>query len=255
MIQSVNRALDILELFPGSSETLGLTEIAQFLGVSKSTAHGLVTTLVKRDFLQQEPTTRRYRLGVKIIHLGLFVVQHSQLGQAIHPWADMLCETYQEVVHIALLAGDVALVIQRFEPKTPHLLFPQSGSALPIHTTSVGKVLLAFSPPEIQKQLFKTVPLTRKTQYTLTNKVLLMKALKKIREQEFALDEEESLIGVTCAGAPIRDRSGKVVAAISLSGSKSRMEEKGFKEIIEAVRGTAMKISSAMGYIEGIGQR
>ncbi len=85
MIQSVNRALDLLEFFPRGPETLGVTEIAQHLGVSKGTAHGLVSTLVQREFLQQDPITRRYRLGVKIFQLGLFLVQHSQLGQAIHP--------------------------------------------------------------------------------------------------------------------------------------------------------------------------
>ena len=255
MIQSVNRALDLLELFPRGPETLGITEIAQHLGVSKGTAHGLVSTLVQREFLQQDPSTRRYRLGVKIFQLGLFLVQHSQLGQAIHPWADMLCERFQEVVHVALLAGDVALVVQRFEPKTPYLLFPQTGSSLPIHSTAVGKVLLAFSPPQTRDQILKAGPLARKTQNTLTSKALLTKEIRKIILQGFALDREESLMGVSCVGAPIRDRSGKVVAAVSLSGSKRRMEEKGVKEIIEAVRGTSMKISSAMGYIEGISQR
>ena len=248
MIQSVNRALDILELFPGGSETLGITEIAEHLGVSKSTAHGLVTTLVKRDFLQQEPTTHRYRLGIKIIHLGLFLVQHSQLGQAIHPWANMLCEQFQEVVHVALLAGDAALVIQRCEPKTPYLLFPQTGSSLPIHSTAVGKVLLAFSPQETQEQIFKTTPLIRKTQNTIINPALIRKELRKIVLQGYAMDREESLMGVLCVGAPIWDRSAMVVAAISLSGSKIRMEDKGVGEIIESVRGTAMKISSVMGY-------
>ncbi len=252
MIQSVNRALDLLELFPRGSETLGITEISETLGVSKGTAHGLVTTLVQRDFLQQDPVTRRYRLGVKIFRLGLFLVQHSQLGQGIHPWADMLCERFQEVVHVALLAGDVALVIQRFEPKVPHLLFPQTGSSLPVHSTAVGKVLLAFSPPETRNQILKTAPLTRKTVNTLTSRGRLSKEFQKIVRQGFALDKEESLPGVTCVGAPIRDRSGKVVAAVSLSGSRGRMEQKRMEEIVEGVCGTAMKISSAMGYFEGV---
>jgi IclR family transcriptional regulator, KDG regulon repressor len=255
MVQSVNRAIDILELFPKSSETLGITEIAAALGVSKSTAHGLVNTLAKRDFLEQDPATRRYRLGVKIIHLGLFLVQNSQLGQAIHPWADMLCDQLQEVVHVALLAGDAALVIQRFEPKTPYLLFPQTGSSLPIHSTSVGKILLAFSPADIQDRILKMAPLLRKTPYTMTDPVLIVEELKKIQLQGYAMDQEESLTGVTCVGAPIRDRSSQVVAAISLSGSKMRMEGKGMDNIIEAVRGTAMKISSVMGHIEGINRR
>ncbi len=252
MVQSVNRALDILEFFPTGSETLGITEIADLLQVSKGTAHGLVTTLAKRDFLQQEPATRRYRLGMKIFHLGLVLVQHSQLGQAIHPWADMLCDRFQEVVNVALLAGDVALVIQRLEPKVPHLLFPQAGSSLPVHSTAAGKVLLAFSGTEARNHILKTTALSRKTPYTLTSRLLLNKEFQKITRQGFAVDREESLVGVTCVGAPIRDRSGEVVAAISLSGSKSRMEEKGMKEIVEGVRSAAMKISAAMGYIEDI---
>jgi IclR family transcriptional regulator, KDG regulon repressor len=249
MIQSVKRALDLLELFHDGSRLLGITEIADALKVTKGTAHSLVTTLVKQDFLQQDPETRRYRLGVKLFRLGLSMVHQSQLGQAIHPWAEMLCERYQEVVHIALLAGEVALVIQRLEPKTPYLLFPQTGSSLPIHSTAVGKVLLAFSPPTIREQILKTASLSRKTTHTLTGKAQILKEIKTIVQQDFALDEEESLLGVLCVGAPIRDRSGKVVAALSLSGSRHRMEEKGLPEIIEAVRGTAMKISSHMGHM------
>ena len=249
MIQSVKRALDLLELFSKGSESLGVTEIADKLKVTKGTAHSLVTTLVKQDFLQQDPETRRYRLGLKLFQLGLSLVQHSQLGQAIHPWAEMLCERFQEVVHVALLAGDVALVIQRLEPKTPYLLFPQTGSSLPIHSTAVGKILLSFSPPKVREKILKTAPLLRKTSKTLTSKAPLMKEVRQIVRQDYALDREESLMGVICVGAPIRDRSGKVVAAISLSGSKKLMEEKGIQEIIVAVRGTAMKISSHMGYL------
>ena len=250
MVQSVDRALDILELFANSSETLGVTEIAGFLKISKSAAHGLVSTLMKRDFLQQDAVSHRYRLGMKIAQLGLYMARNSQLGRSLHPWADMLCDRFQEVVHLALLAGDTALVMQRFEPKAPYLIFPQSGSSLPIHSTSVGKVLLAFSPPATRTRILKTAPLTRKTPNTITGKTALLKELQKIVRQGYAMDREESLTGIVCVGAPIWDRSGQVIAAISLSGPKNRMEEKGIETVIEAVQGTAMRISVSMGYSE-----
>lgn len=250
MVQSVDRALDILELVSSRPENVGITELAAFLKISKSAAHALVGTLVKRDFLHQDPTTRRYGLGTKIARLGLIMTRHSPLGQSIHPWADMLCERFQVVVHVGILAGEQALVIERLEPKTPYLLFPQSGSSMSIHSTAVGKVLLAFSSRETRKRILETAPLARKTPNTITGKGALTKELIRITRRGYAVDMEESLPGVVCVGAPIRDRSGEVIAAISLSGAKSRLEGKEMEAEIEAVRGTAMRISSVMGYLE-----
>ncbi len=250
-IQSVNRALDILELCARRRNSLGVTEISRALRITKGAAHALVTTLADREYLQQETETRRYRLGVKSLQLGLSFAQNSWLGRAVHPWADQLCDRFQEEVHVALLAGDVALIINRFEPKRPHILpFIEIGSALPIHASAAGKALLAFAPADTREKILKTAPLNPFTPNTLTGRAALRKELDRIVRQGYSLDREEALKGVCCAGAPIRDQSGKVVAAVSLSGPTERINRKGLAEIAEAVQVTALRISSTMGHVE-----
>lgn len=250
-IQSVNRALDILELCAKRRNSLGVTEISRALRITKGAAHALIATLAEREYLQQETETRRYRLGVKGLQLGLSFAQNSWLGRAVHPWADQLCERFQEEVHVALLAGDVALIVNRFEPKRPHILpFIEIGSALPVHASAAGKVLLAYAPEDTREKILKTALLSPFTPNTLTARAPLKKELERIVRHGYGLDREEALKGMSCAGAPIRDQSGKVVAALSLSGPTERLHQKGFLEIAEAVQGTAMKISSSMGHIE-----
>jgi len=248
MIQSVKRALEILEIFQGGVESLGISDIAARLGVSKSAAHALVTTLQKKDFLKRDDQSRRYELGFKVLQLGALFINQSPLGRAAQPWAVSLSEKFGEVVHISILAADAALIVHRYEPKDPFLLYPQPGSTMPIHSTAGGKVLLAFASPDIQKAILIKAPFPQKTVNTITKSRDLMRELKTIVKQGYAEDREETILGVACVGAPVRDKSGRVIAALSMTGSKARMEEKGWEEIIKAVKMTAMQISSALGY-------
>ncbi|HOJ51369.1 MAG TPA: IclR family transcriptional regulator [Syntrophales bacterium] len=248
MIQSVDRALEILELFQGGAESVGITEVAKHLGISKAAAYALMTTLQKRNFLKQDQNSRRYKLGFKLLQLGALFVNQSELGRAAQPWAVNLCNRFGEVVHISIFAAEAALIVHRFEPKEPFLLYPQPGSTMPLYSTAGGKVLLAYAPPEIQEKFLSQAPFPPKTPNTIVKKSDLLREIKIIQKQEYAEDREETIIGVACVGAPIRDKSGRVIAAISLTGSKTRMEERGWEEIVKAVKMTALQISSALGY-------
>lgn len=248
MIQSVTRALEILELFQSGVESVGITEVARHLGISKAAAYALVTTLQKKNFLKQDENSRRYKLGFKVLQLGALFINQSELGRAAQPWAANLCDRFEEVVHISVLAADTALIVHRYEPKEPFLLYPQPGSTMPLNSTAGGKILLAYAPAEVQEKYLNHAPFPRRTPNTLINKGDLVREIKNILKQEYAEDREETIIGVTCVGAPIRDKSGRVIAALSLTGSKSRMEERGWEEIVKAVKMTALQISSALGY-------
>ncbi len=248
MVQSVNRALDILEAFLDGTESMGITEIADLLGISKAATHALVNTLARKNFLQQDNTSRRYQLGFKLLQLGVMFINQSELGRAASRWAVNLCEQWGEAVNIAILAGDSALIMHRYEPKEPFLLYPQPGFTMPLYSTAAGKILLAYSPEEIREGYLRQAPFPQRTPHTICKKRELARELKVVREKGYADDREETIIGVACVGAPIRDKSGRVVAAISLSGSKSRMEERGWEEIIRQVKTTSMQISSALGY-------
>lgn len=248
MVQSVNRALEIFEMFQDGTESLGITEIAGRLGISKAATYALVTTLVRKNFLQQNNTSRRYQLGFKLLQLGAMFINQSELGRAASPWAVNLCERWGEAVNISILAADSALIVHRYEPKEPFLLYPQPGSTMPLYCTAAGKILLAYAPEELRKEYVRRAPFPQRTPHTIYKKRDLERELKVVREKGYAEDHEETIIGVACVGAPIRDKAGVVVAAISLTGSKARMEEKGWEDIIRQVKTTAMQISSSLGY-------
>jgi len=248
MVQSVSRALEILEMFQGGIESLGITEIAERLGISKAATYALVSTMVQKNFLRQDNNSRRYQLGFKVLQLGAMFINQSELGRAASPWAINLSERWGESVNISVLAADSALIVHRYEPKEPFLLYPQPGSTMPLYCTAAGKVLLAFSPADVRDAYLRQAPFPRRTPYTIYKKRDLARELKTITEQGYAEDHEETLVGVACIAAPIRDKSGTVIAALSLTGSRARMEEQGWEEIVKHVKTAAMQISSALGY-------
>ncbi|MCX7982080.1 MAG: IclR family transcriptional regulator [Syntrophales bacterium] len=254
MIQSVTRALEILEIFQSGAESVGITEVAKHLGISKAAAYALVTTLEKKNFLQQDENSRRYKLGFKVLQLGALFTNQSELGRAAQPWAVALCDRYGEVVHISVLAKDAALIVHRYEPKEPFLLYPQPGSTMPLNSTAGGKILLAYAPVEVQEKYLNQAPFPQRTPNTIVKKNDLLKEIKNILKQDYAEDREETIVGVSCVGAPIRDKSGRVIAAISLTGSRTRMEERGWEEIVKSVKMTALQISSALGYRMDMGR-
>ncbi len=248
IIQSVDRALEIMVyLYHAGGET-SVTKIAADLGAYKSTVYRTLVTLENRGFVQKNPETERYSLGSRLFVLGKGVENRMGLLDAVRPYAKKLHDAYGETVNVAILErnpGDVyrsVVVMKEAGERQVVSARPHVGSSDECHCSSLGKCLLAYSP-DIDLSIYEARPLVAYTEHTITSVAVLRSELAKIRERGYAMDHEECEYGLTCIGAPILDQKGEASAAISLSGPTSRMLSGDIEERVEAVKRIAREIS------------
>jgi|Deesub1362B_J571_1020462.scaffolds.fasta_scaffold12811_3 DNA-binding IclR family transcriptional regulator len=250
-IQSVERALDILELFSPSRRRLGISEISREMGLPKTTVHGLVTTLCKRGFLHRDPDTRKYELGLKLYELGAVLASCLEVNQRSAPFVQRLAREVRLMARVALWDGDTALVTLSVHPRSRALQFPQIGPRIPGYCSAIGKAVLAFLPPEELKAYLRRNRLVRYTPRTITEEEQLLQELDNTRMRGYALDRGEIVSGLACIGAPIRRSDGQPIASISVSGDPRRILGETLETLAERLLHTAEEVSREMGYIPG----
>jgi len=248
-IQSIARALDILLLLHQEEKEMGVTQISSALGMYKSTVCRTLATLENKGFVQQNPETGKYWMGLKLYSLGMQMRRKMPLQNIAAPLARTLSEKCNEVVHIAVLDPQAEqypqqIIIDKFESQQVLSFTPGVGSVSACHGSAVGKCLLAFSDPQ-QLAEFEGMPLPAFTDKTITDWTVLLGELTAIRAKGFAVDDEELELGLTCIAAPIMGRD-HIVAALSLSGPTSRLQGDLCNEIIQEVRKTAAAISALL---------
>lgn len=252
LVPAVTRALDILELFLDGDGTLSAPEITRKLQLPRTTVHELVTTLTARSYLSPVPgRPGRYRLGVRAYQLGSRYAEQLDLAAEGHQVARSIAETCDETVHVAILEGTDVIYIAKVDSTHAVRMVSAAGRRLPAHCTSVGKMLLASLPAaELDERLPKdeTTQLAALTENSLTSPTALRTALEKIREQGVAVEQRESNPDVSCVAAPVRDSSGRVVAALSISVPMIRWSEERRSELEQlAVKG-AEDLSERLGH-------
>jgi len=247
-IQSVARALTIVDTLGEVRGELALNEIATRLSLAKSTVHGLISTLKDFGYIEQSEFTGKYRLGIRLFEIGHIVAQGWEVRKVAAPYIQKLLEQMFETVHLAVLDKLEVLYIDKRESGESLRIVSQVGMRLPAHCTGVGKVLMAHLPPEQRAELINKKGLPRLTKNTLTDVEALENEFTRIRTQGFAIDNEEIMDSLRCVAAPIRDQTGMVVSAISLSGPVSRLTGERFEEAIRRVTETAGEISGGLGY-------
>ena len=247
-IQSVARALTIVDALAEARGELALNEIATRLSLAKSTVHGLVSTLKDFGYIEQSTFTGKYRLGIRFFEIGHIVAQGWEVRKVAAPHIQKLLERLFETVHLAVLDQLEVLYIDKRESGESLRIVSQVGMRLPAHCTGVGKVLMAHLSPEERTELIDKKGLPRFTKNTLTDVETLEDELTRIRMQGFAIDNEEIMDSLRCVAAPIRDQTGKVMSAISLSGPVSRLRGERFEQAIRSVTETAEEISAGLGY-------
>lgn len=247
-IQSVDRALDILELYLASPEELSVKEISEAMGLSKSTAHGLIKTLEQRGYLKQNPGNMKYRLGLKLFSLGNVVAGQLDIRKIARPVIQRLVDNIRETVHLAVLSGDEVVYTEKVEGPGALRMYSQVGKRVLVHCTGVGKVILAYQDEETVERLLSRESLQALTPHTITDKAKLKAHLRKIRDQGYAIDNEEIELGLRCVAAPIHDHQGRVIASISCSGPTIRMSGEQLESKIQAMKEAAFEISRLLGY-------
>jgi IclR family transcriptional regulator, KDG regulon repressor len=246
-LSSVTSALRVLKVFSHGEPELGISSIAQRLGLAKSTVHRLAVTLASESFLEQNPQNGRYRLGLSLFSLGALVRQRMDVSNQAHSLLGALRDQTQETVHLAILDETSILYLYNMESSLAIGTRSYIGTRKPAFCTSEGRVLLAFNDPELTTVMLKE-DLVQRTPKTTTNPKALRTMLEEVRRNGYALDDEESEIGMRSVAAPIRDISGKAIAAVGLAGPIQRLTKKELRRLVPQVIATAAAISARMGY-------
>ena len=239
-IVAVDRALDILLALYHNNGEMGVSELARDLDLYKSTIHRSLASLEYKGFVQKNPENGKYWLGMKVYAMGLLVGEKFSLADVVRPYAKELFEAYGEVVNVSVLDRDPevgyksVIILKEFSKSKVLSVNPGVGSSSDLHISSIGKSLLAFSK-DIDLMSYAEQPLKRYTENTIVSWEGMMAELKKIRQQGYAVDNEEQEIGLYCIGAPILDKRGNAIAAISISGPTVRMKREDLDEKIQKV--------------------
>lgn len=247
VLQSVDNALRIMEAMSESEYELGIAELSRNLGLGRSTVHRLITTLESRGFVTQNPVTAKYKLGIKIVTIGGTILQKIDIIKEARPYLEKLSRATGESSHLALLSGDEIIFVDKVSGSNPAKMASVIGLRRPAYATATGKMLLAHLPEGQLKKWLNSVSINRFTPFTLSNTDELSEQLEKIKGLGYSEDLQEMEEGLICFGAPIRNVSGEVFAAVSVSGAASRMIQIK-QDLIVQVTKTAELISEACGW-------
>jgi DNA-binding IclR family transcriptional regulator len=244
-VQSIERGFQILELLRVQGRAIGVSEMANLLGLSTTTVHRLLKTLVSCRAVKQDPQTHLYDLNDHLLLYGKAVLNRFNFLGSVHPILGELSKRVGETVFMGILDDqyDLIYIDQVDSLDYPLRMTPQIGLRQPAHSTSLGKVLLANLRVEKQTLFLSRGSFPKKTEFTLTTAQELSKELEKVRKAGFALDQEEMENGICCVAAPIHNSHG-TIAAISISGPSSRMRSKGLDSVLsKEICATAARVS------------
>jgi DNA-binding IclR family transcriptional regulator len=240
---AVERALNILEAAAHRRDGLTNSEISRKLGIPKSSASYILRTLERRGYLRREAATGRYRLGLKILSLGGDAQANLDIADVAIPFMRALVERIHMTVHLAVLDQGEAVYIEKVEAPGFFKVNTWVGRRMFLHSTSVGKCLLAWLPKHEVESLVKQQGLKKRTPKTITTVSKLLADLESVRSVGYALDDEENSLGARCLGAPVFDGTANVVAALGASGTLTQVDEASMPRIAEALKETARRIS------------
>ncbi|MFH2131711.1 MAG: IclR family transcriptional regulator [bacterium] len=247
-VQSVKKAFSILSMFSAAQTHFGITEIGKSLGLTNPTVHGLVKTLVEIGYLEQDSSTKKYKLSANIYELGHHYLGSSRVFQTGARATHRLSQKTKLNARLAVRNGDSIIVILDIYPNAEKFQFHQVGPRLPSYCTSLGKAILSLLSPEELAEYLKQTPLIAYTQRTITDGKQLLADLKKGQSQGFVIDQEESTPGAVCVGAPILDSNSIPIAAVSISSGPELLKLQNFPELVDELMQTATEISFALGY-------
>jgi DNA-binding IclR family transcriptional regulator len=246
-IKVLNKAFAVLDILLKNNAPMSMTEISEELHFYPSTIHRLLDTLKYGGYVEQDSSTQKYQLGLKLIELGMARLNQIDLIKEAKPFLQELSKRCDETIHLAILEDTEVLYLAKEESTQTIRMISYIGKRAPLHCTSLGKVLLAFLPSYKRDKILEKIELFKLTENTITNKQSLIEELNKIKQQGFALDIEENEKFVRCIAAPIRNYQGKVIAAASISGPSYRINEERQDYLKEELITTCQNISSRLG--------
>ena len=251
--QSLERGLAILSSFDSDRPLIGVSELSRELALSRSTAHRYIATLARLGYLQQDPDSKRYRLGPRVLDLGFSAINSMDLREVAAPHLRQLSDETGYTVNLAILDGIDVVYIERCRTARPGQreidLNLHVGARLPAYCTAMGKAILAFLPEDRREELIAQIEFAPRGPNTLTDAASFRDELERIRTSGLAVNDEELAYGLRSIAAPIHSHAEEVIAALNLAVHRTMVS---MDELIArfgpAVTRTARSISLGMGH-------
>ncbi|MFF2318365.1 IclR family transcriptional regulator [Arthrobacter sp. NPDC058097] len=244
---AVVRSLDVLELFMDARHGLSAPEVVQRTGLPRTTVHELLTTLTERKYLRRDDATATYHLGLSVFRLGNAFAERLDLHAVGLRIAQSVAKECDETVHVGILDGADVVYICKVDSTQSVRMVSRMGGRVPASCTAVGKALLAYLPDGERKRLFKK-GLAKLTPKSITEPHVLANVLDEIRASGLAFESGESNPDVSCVAAPVRDHTGAVVAALSISVPDMRWNQRPVEEWSALAADGAARFSAELGY-------
>ncbi len=247
-VQSVDRALSLLEILAAHENGLGLMELSYQAHLTKSTCHRLLHTLIKNGYVKQNEENGPYQLSFKMFRLGAQTIEKMDILKISRPYLQRLKDKFGEVIHLVIRDDQEIVYIDKVETDHTIRMYSNIGKRGSLYSTSVGKAMLAYGSDDELLALWETLSLEKKTEHTITTWPEFNQEIEAIRKVGYAMDEEENELGVKCIGVAILDYSGLPVGAISISGPTQRMSKEKIDTIKEEILDVKKEISKELGF-------
>ncbi len=248
MEQTVQKAMNLLEALVRSNQPRRLTELSRELGLTKPNVYRLLSTLSVLGYVKKDPATSLYSPTLKLWEMGSMLVRDVDLQSVAGPRLRRLCEESRESVQLAVFDNGYVVYVDKVDSPQPLKAITSIGSRVPATVVSAGKALLAWGPPHALDSAFEHVK--RYTPLTMTRRKDIEHDLEETRERGYAMNRGEFRVGVCGIAAPVRDRSGTVVASIAVWGSEKAILGSRRDELASITVSAARDISHEMGFVE-----
>lgn len=245
IIQSVAKAMQLLDLLAAAQGPMGLAEISQETGWPKSTVHGLLSTMRDYSVVAQDDQGR-YMLGIRLFEYGCTLSSSWTILETARPFIQHISYETGQTVFLSILDRGEVITLDHADSRIGLEIIAEVGCRLPVHCTSQGKLFLAHMPDSEREALLARNPLAQYTTHTITTKPQLLQELQKIRDTGYAIENGEYKTGLRSVAAPIFDGDGRVRYAIGIIGMFRHIETDQFAKAVDVVRETAEKISAAL---------
>ncbi|ASN82387.1 IclR family transcriptional regulator [Deinococcus ficus] len=240
-VQSVERALDLINTIVEAQRPLSIAELSQAMELAPSTIHRMMQTLSNKGYIHQDPCTKRYDIGPEIVQISRSLYLRYDLVRRVRPYLQDLVDLTGEAAHLAELYGTTAMYLSQLEPLSMVRMFTTPGSVAPLYCSDVGKLFLADLPPGRVDDIIRKTGLRPRTPNTIVDLQTLEAELERVRDQGYAEDNEEREIGVRCLSAPILNGADKVIATIGIAGPTARI--------------TKIRVPELSGYVKSVAER
>lgn len=248
--KSVEKAILVLNCFTTDKQILGVGEISQHTGFTKSTVSRLLSTLEKHGCVTKTESPGKYQLGYRVYLWGIISARQNNLSAITRPVMEKLRDQSGEEVALYVLEGTRRVCIMRVESVHEIAKVGPVGTYYPLHAGASGKVLLAYLPEDQRQAILGKGHLEKYTSLTITDTKKLEKELKAIRKKGYAVSRGEREPDAFSVTAPIWDASGRVIASISISGPNFRLTENQLKKNIQEILAASKEISKKLGYAD-----